>query len=193
MTAKRDLKRRVRERQARTGEHYTTALRHVLAQRPDDPPAVPVLELVDLSVLAAELGLCCRAAMVPALAERVESRRVLERLRDALRATEDDPATSLLRGVALRGERPATELQASLELLTESRRFLARARAGIGGIGAQGRSLAFTVEGRSGPEMVICLLWLAPIPVAADRPPLLIFATSAGVLADIDWEELALR
>src|SRR5438067_1395515 len=36
MTAKRDLKRRIRERQAKTGESYTTARRHVLAARDDD-------------------------------------------------------------------------------------------------------------------------------------------------------------
>jgi hypothetical protein len=34
MTVKRDLKRRVRQRQARTGESYVTARRHVLAARP---------------------------------------------------------------------------------------------------------------------------------------------------------------
>src|SRR5262245_42299735 len=34
MTKKRDLKRRVRERQQQTGESYVTARRHVLAARP---------------------------------------------------------------------------------------------------------------------------------------------------------------
>src|SRR5690242_10856808 len=33
MTAKRDLKKRIRDRQAKTGESYTTARRHVLAAR----------------------------------------------------------------------------------------------------------------------------------------------------------------
>ncbi len=33
MTVKRDLKRRVRLRQARTGESYVTARRHVVATR----------------------------------------------------------------------------------------------------------------------------------------------------------------
>ena len=42
MTRRRDLKRRVRERQARTGESYTAALKHVLAARPagDAPEAI---------------------------------------------------------------------------------------------------------------------------------------------------------
>jgi hypothetical protein len=35
MTVKRDLKRRVRQRQVRTGEAYVTARRHVVAARPD--------------------------------------------------------------------------------------------------------------------------------------------------------------
>lgn len=38
MTAKKDLKRRIRARQAQTGESYTTARRHVLAARPDPEP-----------------------------------------------------------------------------------------------------------------------------------------------------------
>jgi len=43
MTAKRDFKRRVRQRQARTGESYVTARRHVMAGRPaaDEPPGDP--------------------------------------------------------------------------------------------------------------------------------------------------------
>jgi hypothetical protein len=45
MTAKRKLKRRVRERQARTGERYTAARRKLLAERADTPPdAVTVAE-----------------------------------------------------------------------------------------------------------------------------------------------------
>ena len=42
MTANRDLKRRVRDRQAQTGESYMTALHHVLAQRdPSSSSAIP--------------------------------------------------------------------------------------------------------------------------------------------------------
>ena len=45
MTAKKDLKRRIRARQAETNESYVTARRHVLAQAPDvdraDNPAEP--------------------------------------------------------------------------------------------------------------------------------------------------------
>src|SRR4051812_50146392 len=39
MTVKRDFKRRVRQRQARTGESYVTARRHMVASRPEDPAA----------------------------------------------------------------------------------------------------------------------------------------------------------
>ena len=39
MTVKRDFKRRVRQRQARTGESYVTARRHMVASRPGDPAA----------------------------------------------------------------------------------------------------------------------------------------------------------
>ena len=47
MTAKKDFKRRVRARQERTGESYTTARRHVVAERAPasaaspPPPAAP--------------------------------------------------------------------------------------------------------------------------------------------------------
>jgi hypothetical protein len=37
MTRKRDLKKRIRDRQAKTGETYTTARRHVLAARDEEP------------------------------------------------------------------------------------------------------------------------------------------------------------
>ena len=59
MTAKRDLKRRVRERQAHTGESYMTALRHVRNRRTGEREseregegAVPVVEMIDVSEIA---------------------------------------------------------------------------------------------------------------------------------------------
>jgi hypothetical protein len=52
MTVKRGLERRVRERQARTGESYMTALRHVQGQvheLVEERRAITVVELVDVS------------------------------------------------------------------------------------------------------------------------------------------------
>ena len=61
MTDRRDFKRRVRARQAHTGESYMVALQHVRAQR---PPRVPMIELVDLTPVGKALGL--RLSLKPA-------------------------------------------------------------------------------------------------------------------------------
>lgn len=171
MTAKRDLKRRVRERQGRTGESYMTALRHVLDQRPS---VVPVVELIELSEVGAAMGIQCRVRMAPVLADRIDAVGALRRLREALIATERDPAFDLMRRVVMHGESPVLRpagIDAGL-------RFLARVHAGIGGISEHGRMLALMVDGRRGPEMIVFMLWLSPIFYVPYRPSL--------VLASVD-------
>ncbi len=178
MTSKRDLKKRVRARQERTGESYTSALAHV---RSDRPALVPVVELVDLSAEAARLGLACSVAMFPALAERVDGGTVLARLRHALLATEGDPQTALLRRVLLRGEPAPVVTSWPLESFDEGRRFMTRARAGIGGASPSGRMLALHVDGRRGPEMAVCFLWPTPPPPMRARPPSLLLSTAEAM------------
>jgi hypothetical protein len=180
MTVKRDLKKRVRARQARTGERYTTALEHVLAEKP--APAVEVVEMVNLSALAAELGMHGRVLMHPHLADRVDPRTTLQRLRAVLLATEDEPGTRLFRAVLLEGkplppaswsslDRPYSAVHVALmygglrlpggyttDLVSEGARFLVRARAGLGGVTPNGMMLAFPVEGRAGLQSVVGLL-----------------------------------
>jgi len=182
MTARRDLKRRIRERQARTGESYMTALRHVREQR---PPAFPVVEMDDLTAAGATIGLRCQVTADPRITGRVDAAAALTRLRDALLATAEDPALDLLRAVVIRGENPVRRL--GLELIAESRRFLARARAGVGGVGASGRMLALTVDGRHGPETLLFALWLVP-----HRGPMLVITTVDGAALHplLDWEGL---
>ncbi len=134
MTQKRDLKRRVRERQARTGESYMTALRHVRGEQleaagaaagesPDagassagapaggasSGGAIPVVEMVDLSELATSLGLTCRVMVMPAVIERVDPAAMLVQLRGVLQTTAGDPSFALLRAAVLLGERPSLE------------------------------------------------------------------------------------
>jgi hypothetical protein len=169
MTAKRDLKRRVRERQGRTGESYMTALRHVLDQRPS---AVPVVEMIELSEVAAAMGFQCRVRMSPVLADRIDAVGALRRLREALTATERDPAFDLMRRVVLHGEAPVLRPHG----IDAGQRFLARVRAGIGGISEHGRLLALMVDGRRGPEMVVFMLWLAPVNYVHYRPSLVLVA-----------------
>jgi hypothetical protein len=171
MTAKRDLKRRVRERQGRTGESYMTALRHVLDQRPN---AVPVVEMIELSEVAAAMGIQCRVRMSPALADRIDAVGALRRLREALVATASDPAFELMRRVVLHGESPVLKIKATA--IDFGRRFMARVRAGIGGISEHGRLLALMVDGRHGPEMVVFHLWLAAAQHLEYRPSLVLTA-----------------
>jgi len=102
MTRNKDFKRRVRDRQARTGESYMAAMRHVRDQAPA-PTGIPVLELVELSPLAAELGLRCRVSIFPGVLEDVEPRALLTQLRDAL----ERPDLEVLRAALLDGTPPA--------------------------------------------------------------------------------------
>ena len=185
MTQQKDLKRRIRERMEKTGESYTAARAHVLAVRdepvtvtpppspvarvvPDDraPVAIPVVELHDATAVATELGLRCRVLVASEMLA-LEPRRLLERLRDVLLATGDDPALAILRQGVLYGRCPRP-LKWQLE---ELRQYVTRVRAGVGGPGPGGWMLAFVIDGRtvlatlskrrdSGTPDVYPLLWL---------------------------------
>ena len=176
MTVKRDLKRRVRERQASTGESYTTALRRVEAQRPG---RFPVVELIDITQEAEALGLRCNFLIFPALSERIDPRRALARLRAALVGAEDDAALEKLRAVALLGERQRWEGNTVVE---EGKRFLARARAGVGGVSQSGRLLALPVESKEGLEIIVFLVWWES--ESSTRVPTMILTGMDGVSVD---------
>jgi len=176
MTAKRDLKRRVRDRQARTGESYTTALRHVRDQR---ATPVPVLEMIDISDVGAALGLQCRIKLAPALADRIDAAAVLRKLLAALTATLHDRAYDLMRAVLLGGANPLGRPHH----LVPARRFIDRVRSGIGGISDHGQLLALTVDGRRGAELVVFALWLSTV-TYSQRPPWLCVTSTDGMLAD---------
>jgi hypothetical protein len=152
MTAKRDLKRRVRERQAKTGEAYTTARRNVVGAvaKPDQ---IAVDELIDLTAEAAALGLSCKILMSQALATTVDPVRVLRSLRDALLATLRDRETELLRGIALDGKVSSPPLRWSPDRRDEQ--FIARVRSGLGGVSADGRTLGLHVAG----VPMLCSAW----------------------------------
>jgi hypothetical protein len=111
MTAKKDLKKRVRSRQQQTGERYTAALEHV-KQGGARKPRLPVVEVPDLSAIAIAAGLKGRAyCSFPFWHLRNDgdgraslARIVLERLVRVLRVTETDPSTALLRRALLHGK-----------------------------------------------------------------------------------------
>jgi hypothetical protein len=199
MTAKRDLKKRIRDRAARTGERYTAARQHVLG--PGEPAGVPFIELRDMSKQAARLGIQCPTYMFPGVADRVDGPALLAHIRDCLRATERDRATDILRAVILDGEHltiedsrvslmlhqvvPIMRAVSTRQILpTHGDTFFARARAGIGGISEGGTMLALPFSGEQGLEMIICMVWMSP-PLRAlalpARPPSLVLMTAEDV------------
>jgi len=142
MTTKKDLKRRVRERQARTGESYVAARAQVVAAR---EPAISVEEMTTLDAPDFK----CPVIASSRLLAVASADDVLARVRDALIATEGDAGTEVLRALALRGEPlPGTHPRTRAEWVRwwdGSRRFAARMRAGIGGVSDRGDMLALHV------------------------------------------------
>jgi hypothetical protein len=135
------------------GEPYLGAGRPVLAARDDRPaPGLDVVETIDVSAQAAELGLACRATMFPQLAAHVDAAVALARLRDALHATEDDPGMKVMRALVLRGEAPPPPTR-ELRRFEDLRGFIRRVRAGIGGASPGGYMLALIVK----DVMMLCV------------------------------------
>jgi hypothetical protein len=162
MTAKKDLKRRVRARQEKTGESYTAALAKVRK------PTVPTLELEDVTALAAGLGIRCKVFAFPG----IDAERALTKIRDALLATPGDPATERLRGALFENKAPhdprTWKVEALHGVLDNTRHFFARARAGIGGV--SGHLISVHV----GETPVVGILWAMP----GSRPPLFVLRSA---------------
>jgi hypothetical protein len=186
MTAKKDLKRRVRERQVKTGESYVTARRHVLAAAPDVPadvpaadvpapeprpaPAIDVDELQDITEAGAALGFHCRIYASSKLARHVDLDGLLQHIREILSATSEDPEMAHMRGAILRGERPPFGPR-DAQWWMDVRAFLRRATTGIGGITESGNMLAFSHGGR----MILADIGFRQTP--ADVPPRLMLSS----------------
>jgi len=178
MTERRDLKRRVRARQVRTGESYMTALRHVQGERPG---AIPTVELVDLTELGAPLGFKCRVVIFPKIVAEIDAAAMLEQLRDALLATEGDRAFSLMRAVVLRGEQ--VRIPMTPAAIDDALRFVRRVKAGIGGASDGGHMLALQAPGRAGaaPQMLLFTLQLTPYLTYVSRTPTLVISSLDGL------------
>ena len=168
MTVKRDLKRRVRERQEKTGERYTTALSHVLKQARGDMSERSIeIEMEEVTERAEAAGLRCRAFLSPELS-RWKDQKLLERLRDVLIATEGDPGTERFRRVLLRGEREEELADRMLKHFAgttlvkqwaAARSFATNLRAGIRGPSRDGLMIAYDLPlpGRA-PLTVVAVL-----------------------------------
>src|SRR5690349_9955840 len=87
MTAKKSLKRLIRERQQATGERYTTAREKVLAAKDAPPRERPWVELHDASELAGAAGFVCPVHVSASIwRERESLAGVLDQLWDILTA-----------------------------------------------------------------------------------------------------------
>jgi len=202
MTAKRDLKKRVRDRQAKTGESYTAALRHVLAAKPEETddttipapatggpqpvtPSTPIAvdALVDLTATASSVGLRCNILMTEALADALDPKRILLELRLALLTTVRDPTTDLLRAIALHGDTTSAPLGRARD--PRQVHFLARVRAGASAISSDGRALGFHIDGVA----IVCSIWRRQatlvVTTLEDMALLTLSGLGTGTVADL--------
>jgi len=199
MTAKKDLKRRVRERQEQTGESYVAARRAVLAEggttEPEPPPPpepvaekksppFAVDEMIDISHVGAELGFRCVTIVTKTLTDRVEAVRVMRRMRTILDGTTEDPGMERFRSVVLRGERALFESEPRASWFENARRFLQRARSGVGGLTESGDMLAFVVD----DHMVLAHIghWPRPMIKRPQAPPRLSLSAIGTVSEGLD-------
>ncbi len=148
MTEKKDLKKRVRARQRKTGERYTTALAQLSMPR--------IAELPDASAEARAEGLRCTAIVSQALRALGDLRPLFGRVREMLEALEAEACGPLLRGES------APRVMPALRDFIEARRFLSQVRAGARGLSRDGRAFALLW---SGHVVVGAVVWLPKKPM----------------------------
>lgn len=192
MTAKKHLKQRVRERQEKTGERYSTALAHIRGQA----PAVEQQVQPEVTEWAKIEGLHCTAFVTEPLwnSERASAdraawfRAAFARLRSLLLAVEGAPGTHALCSAILRGEPKTVSIPHTIQEVVEARRFMAEVRAGVRGVSRNGRLVAWDVPQPGGDPVTLMALCVVP-PVMSEppRPPILWLFTrdgSSGTLLD---------
>jgi hypothetical protein len=146
MTFRRDLKRRIRERQERTGERYTTARAHVVGDMQQPPPfsvPIPVVELHDFTEHARAAGLACPVRVTSSL-QRSASHipAVLEQIRRILLGSTQ--GLDAMQRVALHGEpERLPRTGPAVILATHIHSYLEGLEHGLRGPGPGGRVLAF--------------------------------------------------
>jgi hypothetical protein len=167
MTFKRDLKKRIRERQKETGESYTTARERVLQARPE-----LVLELREVPE---HPGILCPVRIDAGLWE--SRAQLLEQLRQILLGPVE--GLDAMRRVVLNGEKDSFQHGGALLLVTRIREFRIALQQGLRGPGPGGRMVAFDSHG-DGRTIVAQLL------PRHDREPILILLQfhRSGMLFD---------
>jgi hypothetical protein len=162
MTKRKDLKKRVRARQEKTGESYTAALANI---RPD----VHIPEAPSATAEARAAGLRCEAVVSPRLRRTGDLQPLFVRLHELLEALSPEAC-----GPLLRGERPPLRMP-TMQDMAEARRFLAAVREGERGLSRNGQMLAFNWRER---------VAVAHLGIAGARTPLVML----GVLDDeVQW------
>ena len=177
MTKKKGLKRLVRERQAKTGERYSTALVHV---RGKEKSPIPFEECHDASSWAAREGLHCRAVVSEKLWQAEEAagapddrfHLIFGKLRAILVASRSDPSFGDVCAALLEGKKTRVAVPNAVREVADSRRFLEQTRAGVRGFSSSGRMIAFDAPRGEEPVTLIGVLIFAP-PSPESRPPLL--------------------
>ncbi len=175
MTAKKDLKRRVRERQAKTGESYTSALAHIRSKATRTNVELP--ECHDVTPWAELAGLHCKAVVSDELwraegslgAPGERFRAVFERLRALLLAMQGEPSGAELGAVILRGERGKGGIPNAMHEVMESRRFMEQVRSGVRGVSQNGRLVAFDVPRGEAQVTLVGVFILSPVPAEERR------------------------
>lgn len=180
MTVKKDLKKRVRERQEKTGEAYTTARTHVLSQTHPGATKVSPLSLREVTPLVEGVGLKGQAFLTPHFPEAL-ARQVLEHLRELLLATRDEPAMQRMRAVLLHGEPDTMDFVSfSREWWSQTRMFVRNLRLGMRGPSQNGRVLSFELRADGGPVTMVVAL----VPSAKQTPKLLLGTTADYLRAE---------
>jgi hypothetical protein len=158
MTKRKDLKRRVRARQQKTGESYTAALANIR-------PEVRIPEAPSATAEARAAGLRCEAVVTEELRRMGDLEPLFVRLRELLLALAAEDCGPLVRGEA------AAQRLPDMKDVIEARRFLEAVRAGERGLSKNGRIVAFNWR-----ERVV----IVDLGIRGARNPLL----QAGVLGE---------
>jgi hypothetical protein len=174
MTAKKDLKRLVRERMRRTGEPYTTALAAV-RRRGERPSLIATeSEKVDLREIARVEGFTCEAVVNAEtwskIARETDARAwfggVFARLRRLLVDTIGDPGSDTLRAAIVHGVDPHRN-RPLLALYRDLLVFERDVAAGHRGVAATGYAAAFDAPRHDRTSLVFAFL----LPPARWNPP----------------------
>ncbi|QRN94686.1 hypothetical protein JRI60_37045 [Archangium violaceum] len=171
MTLKKNLKKRVRARQEKTGESYTTARMHVLNQEQASRPKVSQESLREVTPLVDEVGLTGQAFLMPRFLESL-ARPALKRLRELLLATRDEPATQRMRAVLLNGEPDTMDFASLSREWVQTQAFLRNLRLGMRGPSRSGRLLSFELRADGMPVTIVVAL----MPSLKETPKLLLGA-----------------